>query len=275
MFTRQPLDVVIVGAGVVGAACAHYVSRAGPSVAVVDRGPVAGGTTGAGAGNLLVSDTVPGPGLRARRLVPATGVYERQLPFRKRTLTGVVGAAGAQAMLKSGHVLPRRRIVGAELAVAEGELAALSVVHEVRGGIRRDVARRAVALSRSRRRLCAFAALMGAVHRPGADCGGWLTDDTEVCRCEEAVAGRIRDACERLRAGDSRTVKLFTRTVKLFTRAGMGWCRGRTCGFAVREPAAVHSAPPGVGRCPERPDRRPSACPVKLSELVAEPADPG
>ncbi|MFF3121149.1 NAD(P)/FAD-dependent oxidoreductase [Streptomyces sp. NPDC057908] len=60
---RQPLDVVIVGAGVVGAACAYYASRSGLSVAVVDRGPVAGGTTGAGEGNLLVSDKVPGPEL--------------------------------------------------------------------------------------------------------------------------------------------------------------------------------------------------------------------
>lgn len=57
------MDVVIVGAGVVGAACAHYASRAGLSVAVVDRGPVAGGTTGAGEGNLLVSDKQPGPEL--------------------------------------------------------------------------------------------------------------------------------------------------------------------------------------------------------------------
>ncbi|MER6103141.1 FAD-binding oxidoreductase [Streptomyces sp. NPDC001832] len=63
MLMRQPLDVVIVGAGVVGAACAYYASRSGLSVAVVDRGPVAGGTTGAGEGNLLVSDKVPGPEL--------------------------------------------------------------------------------------------------------------------------------------------------------------------------------------------------------------------
>ncbi|MFE7466957.1 NAD(P)/FAD-dependent oxidoreductase [Streptomyces sp. NPDC057499] len=63
MPTRSPLDVVIIGAGVVGAACAHYASRSGLSVAVVDRGPVAGGTTGAGEGNLLVSDKVPGPEL--------------------------------------------------------------------------------------------------------------------------------------------------------------------------------------------------------------------
>ncbi len=47
----------------VGAACALYAARAGLGVTVVDRGPVAGGTTGAGEGNLLVSDKEPGPEL--------------------------------------------------------------------------------------------------------------------------------------------------------------------------------------------------------------------
>ena len=56
-------DVVVIGAGMVGAACALYASRAGLDVTVVDRGPVAGGTTGAGEGNLLVSDKEPGPEL--------------------------------------------------------------------------------------------------------------------------------------------------------------------------------------------------------------------
>lgn len=56
-------DLVIIGAGVVGAACAYYAARAGLRVAVVDRGPVAGGTTGAGEGNLLVSDKEAGPEL--------------------------------------------------------------------------------------------------------------------------------------------------------------------------------------------------------------------
>ncbi|MER5467127.1 FAD-binding oxidoreductase [Streptomyces sp. NPDC002685] len=56
-------DVVVVGAGMVGAACALYAARAGLDVTVVDRGPVAGGTTGAGEGNLLVSDKEPGPEL--------------------------------------------------------------------------------------------------------------------------------------------------------------------------------------------------------------------
>ncbi|MFF3875452.1 NAD(P)/FAD-dependent oxidoreductase [Streptomyces sp. NPDC001978] len=56
-------DVVVVGAGMTGAACALYAARAGLDVVVVDRGPVAGGTTGAGEGNLLVSDKEPGPEL--------------------------------------------------------------------------------------------------------------------------------------------------------------------------------------------------------------------
>lgn len=55
---------MVVGAGMVGAACALYAARAGLDVIVVDRGPVAGGTTGAGEGNLLVSDKEPGPELR-------------------------------------------------------------------------------------------------------------------------------------------------------------------------------------------------------------------
>src|SRR3954454_3757508 len=56
-------DVVVIGAGVVGAACALAATRAGLQVEVLDRGPVAGGTTGAGEGNLLVSDKPPGPEL--------------------------------------------------------------------------------------------------------------------------------------------------------------------------------------------------------------------
>ncbi|KKD09958.1 NAD(P)/FAD-dependent oxidoreductase [Streptomyces sp. WM6386] len=63
MSKRLTCDVVVVGAGMVGAACALYAARAGLDVILVDRGPVAGGTTGAGEGNLLVSDKEPGPEL--------------------------------------------------------------------------------------------------------------------------------------------------------------------------------------------------------------------
>ncbi|MFD4477969.1 NAD(P)/FAD-dependent oxidoreductase [Streptomyces sp. NPDC058471] len=63
MTKRLTCDVVVVGAGMVGAACALYAARAGLSVVLVDRGPVAGGTTGSGEGNVLVSDKEPGPEL--------------------------------------------------------------------------------------------------------------------------------------------------------------------------------------------------------------------
>lgn len=58
----------------VGAACAYYAARAGLSVTVLDRGPVAGGTTGAGEGNLLVSDKEPGPELDLALL--STGLWQ-------------------------------------------------------------------------------------------------------------------------------------------------------------------------------------------------------
>lgn len=64
---------MVIGAGVVGAACAYYAARAGLAVTVVDRGPVAGGTTGAGEGNLLVSDKEPGPELDLALL--STGLW--------------------------------------------------------------------------------------------------------------------------------------------------------------------------------------------------------
>lgn len=53
-------DVVIVGAGIVGAACARALSLAGMRVTVLERGAAASGTSAKGEGNLLVSDKGPG-----------------------------------------------------------------------------------------------------------------------------------------------------------------------------------------------------------------------
>ncbi|MFD8590015.1 NAD(P)/FAD-dependent oxidoreductase [Streptomyces sp. NPDC059637] len=60
--------VVVVGAGVVGAACAFHAASAGMDVTVVDRGPVGAGTTSRGEGNILLSDKEPGPELDLARL---------------------------------------------------------------------------------------------------------------------------------------------------------------------------------------------------------------
>ncbi|MEU9676887.1 FAD-dependent oxidoreductase [Streptomyces parvus] len=62
------MEVVIIGAGIVGAACAFHAVSAGLGVTVLDRGPVGAGTTSRGEGNILLSDKEPGPELELARL---------------------------------------------------------------------------------------------------------------------------------------------------------------------------------------------------------------
>ncbi|GHG38080.1 FAD/NAD(P)-dependent oxidoreductase [Streptomyces zaomyceticus] len=143
---------------------------------------------------------------------------------------------------------------GAELARTEGELAGRAVAARLLG--RPGGAGPVAGLRRRRDRMRAFADVMSAAHAPGPGWSGWLTDDTDVCRCEEVPAGRVREAVAELGARDARTVKLLT-------RAGMGWCQGRMCGTAVACLAAG-------GATPEpSPERRPLAVPVPLSTLAA------
>jgi len=56
-------DAIVIGAGIVGACSALSLTNAGLKVMIIDRGSVASGTTGAGEGNILVSDKDPGPEL--------------------------------------------------------------------------------------------------------------------------------------------------------------------------------------------------------------------
>ncbi|MEV7611517.1 NAD(P)/FAD-dependent oxidoreductase [Streptomyces sp. NPDC089799] len=150
-------------------------------------------------------------------------------------------------------------IGGAQLALTEGELAAHAVAAALRPSLRSGSGsgsdgRGTARLRRRRARLRAFAEAMGAAHRPGGAWTGWVTDATDVCRCEEVTAGRIREAVDELGARDARTVKLLT-------RAGMGWCQGRMCGPAV---AALAGSEPTA-------DRRPLSCPVPLRQLADLP----
>jgi glycine/D-amino acid oxidase-like deaminating enzyme len=52
-------DAIVVGAGIVGAACALELARDGRRVLVLDAGEVAGGTTAAGMGHLVALDDSP------------------------------------------------------------------------------------------------------------------------------------------------------------------------------------------------------------------------
>ncbi|WP_329274840.1 NAD(P)/FAD-dependent oxidoreductase [Streptomyces sp. NBC_00691] len=103
MPTRETSDVIVIGAGVVGAACAHYAALAGLSVTVVDRGYVAGGTTGAGEGNLLVSDKEPGPELELALLSTAlwTGLADRLPPAVEYEAKGGLVVASGETGLRA------------------------------------------------------------------------------------------------------------------------------------------------------------------------------
>ncbi|MHC0429369.1 FAD-dependent oxidoreductase [Streptomyces sp. O3] len=160
---------------------------------------------------------------------------------------------------------------GSRLAITEGALAAHAIAARLVGGEggaggaggagpsgRAAGARRGRVgrLRRDRDRMRAFADAMAVAHAPGPGWPRWLPDDTDVCRCEEVTAGRVREAVTDLGAGDARTVKLLT-------RAGMGWCQGRMCGAAVACLAAS-----GGGETPPPAERRPFAVPVTLGALA-------
>ncbi|MFD9028547.1 NAD(P)/FAD-dependent oxidoreductase [Streptomyces parvulus] len=105
---KEPLtcDVVVVGAGMVGAACALYAAREGLDVTVVDRGHVAGGTTGAGEGNLLVSDKGPGPELdlalhSAGLWTALAGELGREVEYEAKGGVVVAATPGALAGLET------------------------------------------------------------------------------------------------------------------------------------------------------------------------------
>jgi len=108
-------DVVVVGAGIVGAACAFYLADAGLSVTVVERGSVAAGTTSEGEGNILVSDKRPGPELdlallsnRLWRQLP-DGIGERA---ELETKGGLVVARSSAQLRRLSDLAGEQRMAG-------------------------------------------------------------------------------------------------------------------------------------------------------------------
>lgn len=120
-------DVVVVGAGMTGAACALYAARAGLDVRLVDRGPVAGGTTGAGEGNLLVSDKEPGPELElallsARLWAELAGELGAAIEYEPKGGLVVASTPGALAALRD-FAADQRTAGVAAVPVDAGQLA--------------------------------------------------------------------------------------------------------------------------------------------------------
>lgn len=56
---RGSYDAIVVGGGIVGCACAYYLSQSFRHVLVVEPGPIGGGSTAAGMGHVVVMDDSP------------------------------------------------------------------------------------------------------------------------------------------------------------------------------------------------------------------------
>jgi glycine/D-amino acid oxidase-like deaminating enzyme len=135
------VDVLVIGAGMVGAACAYYCAAAGLRVGVVERGAVAGGTTSAGEGNILVSDKEPGAeldlALLSLRLWAELGERLGGDRFELHAKGGVVVARTADAAAGLDTLVGRQRAAGLEVTrVGAGGLAELEprLTRDVAGG---------------------------------------------------------------------------------------------------------------------------------------------
>jgi glycine/D-amino acid oxidase-like deaminating enzyme len=109
-------DVVVIGAGIVGAACAHYAAAAGLSVTVVDRGPLAGGTSSAGEGNILLSDKEPGPELDLALLSYRLWRELDVGPIELEAKGGLMIATSDTALSGLDSLIGRQRAVGVSVS---------------------------------------------------------------------------------------------------------------------------------------------------------------
>jgi glycine/D-amino acid oxidase-like deaminating enzyme len=135
-------DVVVVGAGVVGAACTAEFARAGLDVCVLDRLGPAAGASSAGEGNLLVSDKVPGPELEFA--LHSLALWQRfaeqsEVPLEFETKGGLVVAAGEASFAALSQLVPEQERLGVRTeAVAGDDLTGVEpmLASGLRGGVR-------------------------------------------------------------------------------------------------------------------------------------------
>lgn len=81
--TDQAPDVVVVGAGIIGIACAHYLSKAGYQVTLIDRGTVGGACSFGNCGYVCPSHVLPLTEPAALRLA-IKSMFNPNAPFRMR-----------------------------------------------------------------------------------------------------------------------------------------------------------------------------------------------
>jgi D-hydroxyproline dehydrogenase subunit alpha len=278
--------------------------------AIPGTGPAAVPGSGAGTGagpfpglTLLVEHDGQALRVEARRLIIATGARERFVPFPGWTLPNVVGAGGAQALLKSGARLRGRRAVVAGsgpllLPVAAALVragAALALVAEQAPAA--GVARFAATLWRRPRLLSQAARLRSAFWRAPYRCGVWVTaahgegdGDGGAVRAATLTDGRRswRVECDLLACAHGLTPNLeLARRVGCELRGGRGnqlvvavderqqtsvpgvYCAGEPAGVGGLELALVTGQIAGLAAATAPGESAPGACgPGDLLQLA-------
>jgi glycine/D-amino acid oxidase-like deaminating enzyme len=137
---RRPLtsngsDVIVIGAGVVGAACTYFAARAGLKVVCIERDLPCAGSSGACEGNLLLWDKGHGPELALGRLAfEAWDQVATEVPYDfeyHRNKGGImliereesVSAAGAHAKTLAANGVEVELLGAAELRAKEPHVA--------------------------------------------------------------------------------------------------------------------------------------------------------
>ncbi|AJT42291.1 NAD(P)/FAD-dependent oxidoreductase [Psychromicrobium lacuslunae] len=117
-------DLVIIGAGIVGAACAYYAAKAGLSVTVIEQGSIASGTSSRGEGNLLVSDKEAGPELDLAlysERIWRTELAEYAELWEYEPKGGLVVARSQRSLATLHDLAQEQRQQGIEVELLEGE----------------------------------------------------------------------------------------------------------------------------------------------------------
>lgn len=162
-----------------------------------------------------------------------------------------------------------RTSLEAVFAVGDGAGVAGSVVAEFEGRIAGSAAARDLgfervdegAVQRAEARLARLARFRRGIDELYAFRHGLLDgidDETVVCRCEEVVAGQVREALD---AGAD-----HVNEVKGWTRCGMGLCQGRLCASTLAHLVGQHVGRPAHEVGPYTV--RPPAKPVQISALI-------
>ncbi len=113
--STERADVVIVGAGVVGAATAFFAAASGLDVVVVERGSIASGTSSRCEGNILVSDKEVGPELELSlysQRVWREDLAEHAALWEFESKGGLVVAGSAASMAGLSALVEHQRELG-------------------------------------------------------------------------------------------------------------------------------------------------------------------